>query len=55
VQPASGRHYGLIGMRERTEKLGGKFQLKSAPGQGTRVHLKIPLTRALETEIAAPT
>ncbi|HKX29895.1 MAG TPA: two-component regulator propeller domain-containing protein [Blastocatellia bacterium] len=55
VQPASARHYGLIGMRERTEKLGGKFQLKSAPGQGTRVHLKIPLTRALETEIAAPT
>lgn len=35
-------HYGLMGMRERIQKLGGKFVLTSAPGGGTRVIVKIP-------------
>jgi signal transduction histidine kinase len=39
--PADGHHYGLIGMRERIEKLGGEFQLRSSPGQGTCVRLSI--------------
>lgn len=37
-----GGHYGLIGMRERVEKLGGEFVLESALGKGTLVRLKIP-------------
>ena len=37
-----GRHYGLIGMRERIEKLGGTFELDSLAGKGTRVLLTIP-------------
>jgi signal transduction histidine kinase len=42
---SNGPHYGIIGMRERAEKLGGRFLLSSAPGKGTQVHLSIPLTR----------
>ena len=36
------RHYGLIGMQERIETLGGRFELESAPGRGTRVGFTIP-------------
>ncbi len=39
------RHYGLIGMRERAEKLGGQLQIDSILGQGTRVELRIPSTK----------
>jgi len=37
------KHLGLIGMRERAEMLGGKFDIKSAPGNGTSIHVHIPL------------
>lgn len=33
----SRRNFGLVGMRERAELLGGTFELRSAPGGGTRV------------------
>ncbi len=36
-------HYGLIGMKERMEKLGGTFYLESTPGQGTWVRLRLPV------------
>jgi len=29
--------WGLISMRERAEAVGGRFQVKSAPGEGTRI------------------
>lgn len=35
--------FGLIGMRERVEMLDGEFLIKSQIGQGTTVHVKIPL------------
>ena len=38
-------HYGLIGMRERTERIGGKLKVESAPGAGTRVELTVGLAR----------
>ncbi|HEX5081043.1 MAG TPA: sensor histidine kinase, partial [Blastocatellia bacterium] len=38
----NGRHYGLIGMRERAENLGGRLFLTSAPGKGTQVRLNVP-------------
>ena len=41
-----GHHYGLIGMRERVEKLGGEFHLTSSPGKGTQVHLSIPTAQS---------
>ncbi|MEZ6115443.1 MAG: sensor histidine kinase [Pirellulaceae bacterium] len=34
---------GMLGMRERTELLGGSFQVHSAPSEGTRIHLRIAL------------
>ncbi len=34
---------GLISMRERTEVLGGQLTIRSAAGQGTTVHVRIPL------------
>ncbi len=36
-------HLGLAGMRERVESLGGRFEVQSAPGQGTRVIGWLPL------------
>jgi two-component system NarL family sensor kinase len=38
--------FGLSGMRERAELLGGKLQLSSSPGRGTTVRLVLPLTAA---------
>jgi PAS domain S-box-containing protein len=36
-------NFGLIGMRERVEALGGRFRLRTAPGQGTVVETWVPL------------
>jgi len=38
-----GKHYGLIGMRERAEELGGRLTIASGNRKGTVVGLKIPL------------
>ena len=35
-------HFGLAGMRERVESLGGVFHLESAPGNGTRIIADLP-------------
>jgi len=35
-------HFGLQGMRERAERIGGKLTLWSAPGSGTEVVLSVP-------------
>jgi len=34
--------WGLLGMQERAELLGGTFELRSSPGAGTRVQVTIP-------------
>jgi signal transduction histidine kinase len=31
-------------MRERAERLGGELRLRSEPGQGTEVHVTVPLS-----------
>ena len=38
-----GGHFGLIGMRERAERLGGELHLASQPGEGTEVEVTVPL------------
>jgi ligand-binding sensor domain-containing protein/signal transduction histidine kinase len=38
--PAEG-HYGITGMRERMERIGGTFVLQTSPGQGTEIELTI--------------
>jgi len=39
----NGSRYGLIGMRERTDMVGGEFQIISLPDKGTTVRITIPL------------
>jgi signal transduction histidine kinase len=34
-------HFGLSGMRERAERIGGRLRLWSAPGEGTEVELVV--------------
>ncbi len=40
---AGGHHLGLLGIRERVESLGGTVDLRSAPGVGTSVRVRVPL------------
>lgn len=35
-------HYGLAGSNDRVSALGGEFKIVSAPGEGTRVFVRIP-------------
>jgi signal transduction histidine kinase len=44
--PRSAASYGLTGMRERTESLGGQFKLSSAPGTGTTIDVLLPSSHA---------
>ena len=39
-----GGHFGLLGMRERAERLGGELDLSSEPGAGTQVRITVPLS-----------
>lgn len=41
--PVPPGHFGLLGMRERVQKLGGTFVFRSAPGTGTTVEVSVPL------------
>ena len=40
----AGDRYGLIGMRERAGAVGGRLNLESEPGEGTRIRVKVPAT-----------
>jgi signal transduction histidine kinase len=40
--PGEAGHFGLLGMRERANKIGGVFNLTSQPGQGTTVIVRVP-------------
>ncbi len=39
-----GKHLGLLGMRERVELVGGQFSVETAPGEGTSIFIRIPLS-----------
>jgi signal transduction histidine kinase len=43
-------HFGLSGMRERVERLGGTLSIDSQPGSGTTVHAVVP-TRDYDRQI----
>ena len=45
AQLVPGDHFGLLGIRERVDKLGGVLQIAGAPGTGTRLHVTIPAQR----------
>ena len=38
-------HFGVVGMRERAEQLGGRLRLETAPDQGTEVAVAVPIAR----------
>ena len=38
----SGSGLGLAGIRERAQKIGGELQIESAPGQGTKISVRVP-------------
>lgn len=42
---ARGGHFGLIGMRERIEGVGGTLEVTSYPGRGTSVLARVPLRK----------
>ena len=42
IQPTQSRHYGLVGMKERVQAVGGRFQLESKLGKGTHLRIQIP-------------
>ncbi len=50
-QAVGAGHYGLLGVRERARLAGGSMQIDSAPGAGTVISLKLPLST--ETQAAS--
>ncbi|MEO5714134.1 MAG: sensor histidine kinase [Luteolibacter sp.] len=36
-------HFGLMGMGERAERIGGKLDVSSQPGEGTSIRIEVPL------------
>src|SRR5262249_19740614 len=47
-QAARQGHLGLLGMRERVQNLGGRLDVESAPGRGTRIRATFPVGEAPE-------
>lgn len=45
----SGEHFGLHGIRERTQAMGGTCTIASAPGQGTRIRVRVPLKKTMRS------
>ena len=39
-------HLGLVGIQERAEAIGGKAEILSSPGNGTRIKVTVPLQPA---------
>jgi len=43
LDAATGEGHGLVTIRERLELVGGRCEIQTAPGEGTRVTLSAPL------------
>jgi signal transduction histidine kinase len=48
AEQESGKHLGLVAIRERAELLGGEMTIDSEPGRGTRIIVRIPMMVAGE-------
>jgi signal transduction histidine kinase len=53
LQSGSDGHWGIAGMRERTERIGGCFKLRSRAATGTEVEVTVPGAVAFERGAAA--
>jgi PAS domain S-box-containing protein len=47
-------HFGLMGVAERAESLGGTLDIDSAPGEGTRINVQLPLPMPVPSEQESP-
>jgi signal transduction histidine kinase/ligand-binding sensor domain-containing protein len=47
-------HYGLVGMRERAQTIGGRLVIASRPGAGTEINLEIPAQVAYQNGFRSP-
>jgi signal transduction histidine kinase len=45
-------HYGMIGMKERASQIGAELDIASAPGQGTKVSVYVPVSA--ESPVPSP-
>lgn len=54
VARSRGEHLGLVGMSERAHMLGGSMEIDSAPGRGTRISVRLPLSVNEVVTAAAP-
>jgi two-component system sensor histidine kinase DegS len=46
VQRNRAGHFGIMGMQERAQSLGGVLTIQTGPGQGTQVRLSVPVRSA---------
>jgi two-component system CheB/CheR fusion protein len=42
IQEENREGFGLVSVRDRIEMIGGKFELETSPGEGTRVTIEVP-------------
>jgi len=50
VDAVWGRGLGLISMQERVEAIGGTLEIRSSPGAGTRLEVRVPASTLHDTE-----
>lgn len=48
--PTSAGGFGLFSIRERISHLGGRMEIESSSGKGTRIQLSVPSAEAVDTE-----
>jgi len=53
MDQAAGEGFGLMGMRERAERLNGTLSIRSAPGKGTTVTARIPVRKIQPEAVGA--
>jgi glucose-6-phosphate-specific signal transduction histidine kinase len=44
-------HLGLVGAMERVGEVGGSFEIKTAPGQGTQIRATVPLKGEISRDL----
>ena len=54
VEESSGSHFGLQGIRERVDKLGGALRMDSTPGGGTRLAVSVPWRHGQPSDVGRP-
>jgi two-component system sensor histidine kinase UhpB len=52
-RPGERKSYGILGIRERAQTLGGRADIYSSPGGGTTVDIVLPAARFQKTEDSA--